>query len=392
MAIYQRATGWQIKVQRDGHRFVDFVLGLDCYQQAKEIETQAIADMTRGLRPVGGQLKHGTSLTLQAAYDYEMVHTWSKESKGYVDKVEQYYKDFVRYFVDQQGIKTLDRIDTKAIDGFIQWCETKARPNKPKTINNKLTVLHTILKRQTEHGHLKGMPVVHWKKLGKSNERFRYYSPWEENQILLLTQDMWFHDSSLNDLLCDFLIILFDTGMRPWREAHNMQASWLTYDQLGSHVIRIPREFSKTGRSRDIPVQDRALVILQERLQGQDGSFQPFKKLDYKWHCMKFWNDLVRPTMRWGKDEVFYCMRHTFATRLVEYDVNLKVIQELMGHSNISQTAKYAKCTDNAKLAGITKLNAGRLGLTNVTQMGDTSVDIIPARQVTGTQSQAATA
>ena len=45
MSIYETATGWQIKVQRNGHRFVHFVAGLDQKSEAKSIESQAIADM-----------------------------------------------------------------------------------------------------------------------------------------------------------------------------------------------------------------------------------------------------------------------------------------------------------------------------------------------------------
>ncbi len=388
MAIYPAATGWSIKVMRDGYRFVDFVKGLDLYQKAQEIETQAIADMTRGLRPVGGQLKHGTSLTLQTAYDDTWEHVWEGETTGYLKKVTQYKTELDRYFTEMQSIYRLDRIDTKAIDGFIKWLKTReVRPNKPKTINNKLNCLSSILKRQTELGHLKGMPIIHWQKTG-NNERFRFYSPWEETQILALTSKMPFYgkgnqyrskvpNMTTNKLLHDFIVILFDTGMRPWREVHNIQASWLRYGQSGERIVRVPKEFSKTKKSRDIPIQDRALDILEGRAYGLAPNDFLFKELDYKRHAMKFWTELVRPAMSWGKDEVFYCMRHTFATRMVEYDVNLKVIQELMGHSDISQTAKYAKCTDASKLSGITKLNAGRLGLSNVHQMPDQMADNI---------------
>ena len=90
MSIYQKKTGWQIKVQRDGYRFVDFVKGLDLHAEAKAIEAQAIADMARGLRPVGGQLRHGTSLTLQLAFDETWDSQWAKESAGYQTKVLQY--------------------------------------------------------------------------------------------------------------------------------------------------------------------------------------------------------------------------------------------------------------------------------------------------------------
>ena len=51
MAIYKTATGWSIKIMRDGFRFTDFVKGLENYSEAQSIELTALADMSRGLRP-----------------------------------------------------------------------------------------------------------------------------------------------------------------------------------------------------------------------------------------------------------------------------------------------------------------------------------------------------
>jgi site-specific recombinase XerD len=39
---------------------------------------------------------------------------------------------------------------------------------------------------------------------------------------------------------------------------------------------------------------------------------------------------------------VFHCLRHTRATRLVEMGVNLRVIQQFMGHKAIQTTLRYA--------------------------------------------------
>jgi len=47
------------------------------------------------------------------------------------------------------------------------------------------------------------------------------------------------------------------------------------------------------------------------------------------------------------EDLVFHCLRHTRATRLVEMGVNLRVIQQFMGHRSIQTTLRYAHVSDD---------------------------------------------
>ena len=50
-------------------------------------------------------------------------------------------------------------------------------------------------------------------------------------------------------------------------------------------------------------------------------------------------------------------LRHTFCTRFCENETNLKVIQEIMGHSDISTTMDvYAEATDEKKKEILTDL------------------------------------
>ena len=357
MAIYQRATGWQIKVMRKGKKFVDFISGLDNLEKAKAIELNAIADLVKGITPRAGSLKEGTSLTLEYAFEETWAQNWQDTSLGYQTKIQQYWRSIQAYFINEKGIRRLDLIDTKAIDGYIR--ALRASGNKPKTVNNKILCLSSMLRLMHERGELKAMPVLHWLKV-KGNSRPRYFSPEEEQEILGLADDMRFHKREINELLKDFIITLSDTGMRPWSEAKLLDTNWIVRNSMGERIIRIPREVTKTDTERELPITPRLAGVLDKHIDrlGRNGLI--FKSLDYKWHCVKFWNELVRPTKGWSELEVWYCFRHTFATRLCEYDVNLKVVQTLLGHSCITQTARYAKTTDVAMQNAMNSLDRGR--------------------------------
>ena len=53
-----------------------------------------------------------------------------------------------------------------------------------------------------------------------------------------------------------------------------------------------------------------------------------------------------------------HSLRHTFATRLVEAGINIKVIQDVLGHTDISTTMNiYAEATKELKDTEFAKLN-----------------------------------
>jgi site-specific recombinase XerD len=56
------------------------------------------------------------------------------------------------------------------------------------------------------------------------------------------------------------------------------------------------------------------------------------------------------------KDYTWHTLRHTFASRLVMSGVDLKAVQELMGHKMIAMTARHAHLTPTHKLQALETL------------------------------------
>src|ERR1700676_4210384 len=130
-------------------------------------------------------------------------------------------------------------------------------------------------------------------------------------------------------------------------------------------LIRVDQ--GKGGRDRYIMLSPQLLGVLRAYWQearpgqclfpGQDDS-RPLDPSVLQWACRK-----ARAAARLGKPVTVHTLRHSFATHLLEAGTDIRIIQVLLGHRDLSTTARYTQVT--ATTIGNTVSPFDRLKLEN---------------------------
>ncbi len=127
-------------------------------------------------------------------------------------------------------------------------------------------------------------------------------------------------------------IILVDinTGLRL---SEILSLTWDDID-LDRKVLTVHK--SKNGEARVIPLNSQTFEVFNSLKSGSSGKVFD-RGPSYVSHTFR------KVCKRVGLlDVVFHTLRHTFATRLSQLNVNVFAIQRLMGHKTIAMTSRYS--------------------------------------------------
>jgi integrase/recombinase XerD len=138
--------------------------------------------------------------------------------------------------------------------------------------------------------------------------------------------------------------VLYATGLR----VSELVSLKLTSVNLGQGVLRI---VGKGNRERLIPLGEEAVQWLQQFLQGPRIEILLERQTDYlfptrRGDCMTrqaFWHIIKRHAQKAGirKELSPHTLRHAFASHLLNHGADLRVVQLLLGHSDLSTTQIY---------------------------------------------------
>jgi integrase len=209
---------------------------------------------------------------------------------------------------------------------------------KKSTVNRELTLMKRLFNLASVWDLFNGKnPVCRVRFFHEDNIRLRTLSLDEETRLL-------FHAAPY---LQDLIRFALHTGMRI---GEIFSLCWDDVD-LAQGIISVRAQ--KTGNTRKVPINEVTRRILDFQFLGRRSEFvfynpdtgKPFcdLKAGFKLACKK----------AGISDVTWHTLRHTFASRLVGRGVDIVTVQELLGHSTVTMTMRYAHTNLQAKQAAV---------------------------------------
>lgn len=229
------------------------------------------------------------------------------------------------------GQRKLDEIDSRGIERY--KAEKLEQGLSPKTVNNTLTILRRMLVLATEWGLLKDIPKVKWLKAPKPEFYFLDFD--EAERLVTHADDEW----------RPMIVVALKTGLRlgellalRWEDVDLVAGRVMVRRAVARGIIGTP----KSGKAREVPLSGEAIKVLKahRHLRGElvfgDESGEMLTKNGTK-HPL--WRACKRASLR---KIGWHTLRHTFASHLAMRGVPLISIQQMLGHSTIEMTMRYA--------------------------------------------------
>ena len=171
--------------------------------------------------------------------------------------------------------------------------------------------------------------------LRENNSRIRYLTPEESKHLL----------EACPNHLRPMVVVALNTGMRRG-EIFNLEWNHIDFNQEIIYILD-----SKSGEKREVPMNEavqKALLNLKEVVSSR--YVFPGKKGRYTTVKTAFHSTLRRARI---ENFRFHDLRHTFASNLIMRGINLKTVQELLGHKTFTMTLRYAHLSPDHKKAAV---------------------------------------
>jgi site-specific recombinase XerD len=213
----------------------------------------------------------------------------------------------------------------------------------PATINRYRALVSLVFRLGIESGKVKENPARLVKHRQENNARVRWLSAEEDVRLrAVISVTCPEHMPELD--------LALNTGLR-LSELYGLD--WENVN-LARRVLTIP--LPKNGEMRHVPLNAPALAALGELQKHSDGTGPLIRNAENgALASPRYW---FEPAVKKAKIRNFswHCLRHTFASRLVMAGVDLRTVQELMGHKSIQMTVRYAHLTPTHTLAAVERL------------------------------------
>lgn len=338
--------------------------------QARDIAHTIIGDAAKGIDPKDANKKK-LGLTLQE-FMTDHYNPWFLEHRKSGSKTIAHIN---RCFVKPFGETPLIDFTPALID---QWRTQRLKNGcSTETANRDVATLKAAVSKAVLWGLIENHPLEKLKLLKSDRSgKIRFLSPdeekrlrnaaferdeaikaerdranqWRKDRGYELYQDM--SQFTFADHLHPMILLSINTGLR---RGEIFSLKWENVN-LERALLTIEGAYAKSGKTRHIPLNSEAISVLKEWRRQTDSNDLVFHNKDgLRFDNIKNgWATILNAAKI--KNFRWHDLRHHFASRLVMSDVDLNTVRELLGHSDMSMTLRYAHLAPEHKANAVEKL------------------------------------
>ncbi|MBO6243186.1 MAG: site-specific tyrosine recombinase XerD [Clostridia bacterium] len=273
---------------------------------------------------------------------YEFLENEKKLSDNTLQSYKRDLKQFKNY-IEQEG-KNYNKLEEKDIKDYIGYLQKVGK--KPSTISRCIASIRSFYQYELKHKKVKQDPTdnIQSPKIEK-----RVPSVLTSKEVALLLEQP--SDVDLKGIRDKAMLeFAYATGMRV-TEIISLNIDDVNLDEgfvvcangnkkrnipLGTMSLKALKEY--VNNARDIIIKDEKETALFVNINGKRLTRQGF------WKIIKYYKEQAHIT----KDITPHVLRHSFATHLLQNGADLKAIQTMLGHSDISSTQVYMQFQDES--------------------------------------------
>jgi integrase/recombinase XerD len=275
----------------------------------------------------------------------EYLHFLTIERGLSLNTRESYERDLMRYFafVKEQGLTSWQAVDRFVVVKFISQLQTEKKAST--TIMRMVSSLRRFHQFLRQERYTDQDPMQHIDS-PKKQQRLPQTLSIKEVELLIETPDVT-KPLGLRDRA--ILEVMYATGLR---------VSELIGLKLGNIHLKMGllQTIGKGDKERIVPLGDYAIHWIERYLQearpllikkNPEELFLFVNRNGTGLSRQGIWKNLKQIVREAGINKVVtpHTLRHSFATHLLENGADLRTVQELLGHADISTTQIYTHIT-----------------------------------------------
>jgi integrase len=267
--------------------------------------------------------------------------------------------DAARHLTPYFAGTDLNGIGAREIRGYT---ENRRGAVKPATINRELCLLSVAINYARRELEWDIPNPVSGRKLKEPEGRVRWISNTEAQALIVAAET----EANAHHL-ADFIQLALNTGCR---KQEILGLEWSRVD-LGTNLIFLEAVHTKTSKRRSVPLNQGARSVLLNRANfraehcpaspwvfaHKDGSRIKDVKRSFKTACDRAGIGDFR----------IHDLRHTCAAWLVSDNVPLTAVRDLLGHTTVKMTERYAHLAPENVRTAVAVLDRQKLGHNQVT-------------------------